>query len=78
MPGKQKHEELVGRLKESGWRLKTDDGVPVDGTLEHVARAAHARKAKGVPPGLVQRVENEVELDLFDLEQLWWYLGLPT
>lgn len=78
MPDKQKHEELVGQLKEPGWRLKTGKGGPVEGTLEHVARAAHARKQGGDEPGLVQRIENEIELDLFDLEQLWWHLGLPT
>jgi hypothetical protein len=74
----QKHEELVGQLSEPGWRLKTDSASPVEGTLEHVARAAHARAQSGEEPGLVHRIENELELDLFDLEQLWWHLGLPT
>jgi len=78
MPNEQKHEELVQQLRSPGWRLKTGEGAPVEGTLEHVARTAHARKTKGEAPGLVQRIENEVELDLFDLEQLWWHLGLPN
>ena len=78
MPNKQKHQELVGQLKEPGWRLKTDSASPVEGTLEDMARAAHARKQSGEEPGLVHRIENELELDLFDLEQLWWHLGLPT
>jgi len=76
---KQKHDELVGQLKQPGWRLKTGDSEPAaEGTLEDVARAAHARKQSGDEPGLVHRIENAIELDLFDLEQLWWHLGLPT
>ena len=79
MPDDKKHEELVGQLKSPGWRLKTGDSEPAtEGTLEDVARAAHARKQSGDEPGLAQRIENEIELDLFDLEQLWWHLGLPT
>jgi hypothetical protein len=50
----------------------------VEGTLEDMARASHERKRSGKEPGVVQRVEDSVELDLFDLEQLWWHLGLPT
>jgi hypothetical protein len=75
---KQKHEELVGQLHSPGWRLKTGEGAPVEGTLEDVARAAHAQKQGGAEPGLVQRIENEIELDLLDLEKLWWHMGLPT
>ncbi|HEY4113461.1 MAG TPA: hypothetical protein VGM17_05310 [Rhizomicrobium sp.] len=75
---KQKHEELVEQLKQPGWRLNTGEGEAAQGTLEDVARAAHARKQSGSEPGLVQRIENAIELDLFDLEQLWWHMGLPT
>lgn len=79
MPDKPKHEELVGQLSEPGWRLiPTGIDPAVEGTLEDVARAAHARAQSGEEPGLVHRIENELELDLFDLEQLWWHLGLPT
>jgi hypothetical protein len=79
MPDKQKHEQLVGQLSEPGWRLiPTGIDPAVEGTLEDMARAAHARKKSGKEPGLVHRIENELELDLFDLEQLWWHLGLPT
>ncbi len=71
-------EDLAGQLKQPGWRLvPKDGGAPVDGTLEHVARAAYDRKKKGQHPGLVQRIENAIEIDLLDLEKLWWQLGLP-
>jgi hypothetical protein len=76
--GKPKHEELITQLQSPGWRLKSDGSMPLEGTLEDVARAAHAQKESGAKLGFVQRIENEVELDLFDLEQLWWHLGLPT
>jgi hypothetical protein len=80
MPDSDKHTDLVGQLQSPGWRLlpHKDGGQPVEGTLEHVVRTAHARKQSGYQPGLVRRLENEIELDLFDLEQLWWHLGLPT
>ena len=76
---KQKHETLVEQLSEPGWRLIPAGIDPaVEGTLEDMARAAHARKKGGKEPGRIRRLENEIELDLFDLEQLWWHLGLPT
>jgi len=43
-----------------------------------MARAAHTRMRSGKEPGRIQRLENEIELEAFDLEQLWWHLGLPT
>lgn len=79
MPDKQKHETLVEQLSEPGWRLiPTGIDPAVEGTLEDMARAAHARKQGGKEPGRIRQLENEIELDLFDLEQLWWHLGLPT
>jgi hypothetical protein len=76
---KQKHETLVERLTEPGWRLiPTGIDPAVEGTLEDMARAAHQRKQSGKDPGTIRRLENEVELDLLDLEQLWWHMGLPT
>lgn len=79
MADSDKHEQLVGQLQSPGWRLLPHEGGgQVDGTLEQVVRTAHERKQSGQEPGLVQRIENTFELDLFDLEQLWWHLGLPT
>ena len=78
MANKAKHEDLVSKLTSPGWRLiPTGIDPAVEGTLEDMARAAHARKKSGKEAGRVQRLENEIELDAFDLEQLWWHLGLP-
>ena len=74
-----KHEELVDQLTSPGWRLiPTGIDPAVEGTLEDMARAAHARKRSGKHHGIVQRVEDSLELEAFQLEQLWWHLGLPT
>jgi hypothetical protein len=74
-----KHDELVNQLTSPGWRLiPTGIDPAIEGTLEDMARAAHARKQTGKHPGAIQRIEDAVELDLFDLEQLWWHMGLPT
>lgn len=70
-------EELVDQLKSPGWRLTHESGEPVEGTLEHVARAAYDRRQAGGRPGLLQRVENAIEIDMLDLEKIWWQLGLP-
>ncbi|MGH9409607.1 MAG: hypothetical protein ACRD1V_09155 [Vicinamibacterales bacterium] len=71
-------EELVGQLRSPGWRLTDDGGEPVEGTLEHVARAAYDRRQAGGRPGLLQRIGNAIEIDMLDLEKLWRQLGLPT
>lgn len=79
MSDKDRHEDLVSRLTSPGWRLiPTGIDPAVEGTLEDMARASHERKRDGKDPGVVQRAEDSLELDLFDLEQLWWHLGLPT
>jgi hypothetical protein len=76
---KAKHEDLVSRLTSPGWRLiPTGIDPAVEGTLEDMARAAHQRKRSGKEPGRLHHAESALELDLFDLEQLWWHLGLPT
>jgi hypothetical protein len=75
---KAKHDELVSQLTSPGWRLiPTGIDPAVEGTLEDMARAAHARKRSGKHPGAVQRAEDSLELGAFDLEQLWWHMGLP-
>ena len=79
MADENRRDELVNQLTSPGWRLiPTGIDPVVEGTLEDMARAAHARKKGGAHHGLVQRAEDALELDLFDLEQLWWHLGLPT
>ena len=78
MADKPKHDELVSQLTSPGWRLiPTGIDPALEGTLEDMARAAHGRKQSGAHPGSIQRAEDSLELDLFDLEQLWWHLGLP-
>jgi hypothetical protein len=78
MADKDKREELVSQLTSPGWRLiPTGIDPAIEGTLEDMARAAHARKRGGKHPGLLQRIEDSLELEAFDLEQLWWHLGLP-
>ena len=78
MADKSRHDELVSQLTSPGWRLiPTGIDPAVEGTLEDMARAAHERKQSGKHPGLIQRAEDSAELDLFELEQLWWHLGLP-
>ena len=75
---KYTHDELVGQLKSPGWRhTPHDGGAPTEGTLEHVARTAYDQKKAGKRPGLIQRIENAIEIDMIDLEKLWWQLGLP-
>jgi hypothetical protein len=39
---------------------------------------SHSRKTKGKASGKIQEVENAIELKLFQIEQLWQHLGLPT
>jgi hypothetical protein len=76
---KPKHDDLVSQLTSPGWRLiPTGINPAIEGTLEDMARAAHARKRGGKHHGVVQRVEDSLELEAFQLEQLWWHLGLPT
>ena len=79
MTDKDRHEDLISRLTSPGWRLiPTGIDPAVEGTLEDMARAAHARKQGGEHPGAIQRAEDSLELEAFELEQLWWHLGLPT
>ena len=79
MTKKYSYEDLVARLKSSGWRLRT--GQPdktVTGTLEDLLKVTHGRKAKEEAPGLIAQIETSVELDMIQIELLWQYLGLPT
>src|SRR5256885_14553589 len=61
---KAKHDELVRQLTSPGWRLiPTGIDPAVEGTLEDMARAAHARKRSGTHPGSVQRAEDSLEVE---------------
>jgi hypothetical protein len=70
-------EQLKQKLGMSGWRAHADDSQ-ADGTLEEVAKAAHARHAEGKPPGHLQEVETEVKVEMMQLQELWRHMGLPV
>ncbi|MGH6876577.1 MAG: hypothetical protein ACREHV_04265 [Rhizomicrobium sp.] len=70
-------DELRELAKQPGWRLDTGEGAGHSGTLGDVAKVAHARRARGEPPGIVRRIENAVELEMLEVEQLWRAIGLP-
>jgi len=78
MSDEHSHEHLVDLLKTPGWRLLSQKKEPGNtGTLEYTVREAHAQKQKGGAPGVIERIENAVVLDLVQIETLWRYLGLP-
>jgi len=75
---KPSRDELIALLPTKGWHLDTGDkAAPKNGTLEELARAAHARHTKGQTAGLIKKLEATLELDLIHLQQLWEYMGLP-
>jgi hypothetical protein len=71
-------EQLKQKLGASGWRAHSDSDGPVEGTLEEVAQAAHARHAKTQAPTHLQEIETEIKVDLFQLQELWRHMGLPV
>ena len=71
------NEELIAARTSPGWRLEADQ-TSHEGTLEDVARLAHERQARGEHPGLISQVETSVELDMLQLESLWYAIGLPV
>jgi len=78
MAEKPSQDELSGLAKTPGWRLEHGDAEePATGTLEDVARLAHARRSEGKPPGIIRQIETSLELDMLQLEQVWLSLGLP-
>lgn len=78
MADESRHDDLVSRLTSPGWRLiPTGIDPAVEGTLEDMARAAHARQQSGQEFGRLHHAENAIELDLLEVEKLWWHLGLP-
>lgn len=79
MANKLTQDDLANRLNAPGWRLTGESpDKTVTGTLAEVATESHARKSLGKPVGRIEHIENAIELELFQLEQLWQHLGLPT
>jgi hypothetical protein len=68
-------DQLKQKLGASGWRTQDQEAQV---TLEEAARAAHARQAKGAPAGTLKEIETEIEVDLFQLQELWRHMGLPV
>jgi len=60
-----------------GWHLE-EGQVRHEGTLEHVAKIAHERHARGERPGHIRQVETSIELEMLQLESLWRAMGLPV
>lgn len=72
-------DELQKRLANPGWRTVTGhDPKPADGTLGELAKAAHARHKSGDAVGYLQELETEIEVDMFQLQELWRHMGLPV
>jgi hypothetical protein len=79
MPNKLSHDELAKQLNTPGWRLVGDQPEKaVTGTLGEVLTESHFRKRAGDHPGKIEQIETAIELKLFQVEQLWQHLGLPT
>jgi hypothetical protein len=38
----------------------------------------HGRRKNGQAIGVVEDVETEIKIEMFQLEELWRYMGLPT
>ena len=78
MMKKYTSDDLNTLAKTPGWRLHLDGDAGQEGTLEDVAKAAHARRVRGEHPGIIRQIETALELEMLQLEQLWRYLGLPV
>jgi hypothetical protein len=79
MTNKPTHDDLTEKLDAPGWRLIDDSpDRTVTGTLGEVLTESHARKSSGRPAGRISDIETAIELELFQIEQLWQHLGLPT
>ena len=72
-------EQLKQKLGAAGWRAQDEGGgAPLEGTLSDAAKAAHARHIQGQPAGRLHEIETEIEVDLFQLQELWRHMGLPV
>jgi hypothetical protein len=79
MPNNLTHDELIEQLHAPGWRLVgygPEDSVA--GTLSEVLTESHSRGSTGTKPGKIEQMKTAVELEMFQIEQLWQHLGLPT
>lgn len=71
------NEELTASRTSPGWRLEADQTTH-EGTLEDVAKLSHERRGRGEHPGLIRQMETSIELDMLQLEALWYSMGLPV
>lgn len=71
------NDELLASRTSPGWRLNADK-TSHEGTLDEVAKLAHDRHAQGEHPGLISQIETSIELDMLQLESLWYAMGLPV
>lgn len=72
-------DDLKKNLAKPGWRAVNGNGAtPQEGTLGELAEAAHARQTSGQAVGSLQEIETEIEVDMFQLQELWRHMGLPT
>lgn len=79
MANKLTPDELAKRLDTPGWRLTDEDTHDTaNGTLREMLVESHSRKTRGKASGKILEVEHAIELKLFQIEQLWQHLGLPT
>ena len=79
MTEKYSDKDLIKQLKSPGWRLEDErPDSAVTGTLSDVLAESHARKSTGRKPGIIKKIETEIELDMLQIELLWQQLGLPT
>jgi hypothetical protein len=78
MPEKLPDDKLKDLVKTPGWELDTggkDNSIV--GTLEELLHITHQRHKSGEKPGLIRQIGTAIELDLIQIEELWWGLGLP-
>lgn len=75
MPNDYTHDHLTKKLNTPGWQ-RSSGATSQSGTLEEMARGAHADRANN--PGVVKEIETGVELEMIQLQKLWHYLGLPV
>jgi hypothetical protein len=78
MPEKYTQDELKGMVKSPGWQL--DAGTKdksIVGTLEELLHITHKQHQAGERPGLIRQIATSIELDLIQVEELWYALGLP-
>lgn len=79
MANKPTKDELTGKLQTPGWQLVDESPrETVTGTLGEVLTESHSRRTRGHSRWKIREIETAIELELFQIEQLWQHLGLPT